>query len=182
LPQDVRVLTAEEAPEGFNARFSARRKTYRYRVLAGPVASPFERLYAWHVRQALDVAAMRAALSELIGRHDFASFQAVGTDVMTTTRTVLSADLGIGIPPADPSTARILVFELTADGFLRHMMRNIVGTVVEVGQGKRDPTTIPGLLSARNRALAGPTAPAHGLFLLSVHYDEIAPRGSPRLK
>lgn len=182
LPASVRVLCVEEAPAGFHARYWARAKTYAYRVLAGPVADPFLRALAWHVPQALDVGAMRAALAPLAGRHDFAAFQGAGSAVRDTVRTLLRVDLEettweglFGDAPPAPEAARLLVWRLTGDGFLRHMVRNIVGTVVEVGLGRRQPGDMAALLAAGDRRRAGPTAPAHGLTLVSVEYGAAPP-------
>jgi tRNA pseudouridine38-40 synthase len=178
LPSDLRVLEAGEAPAGFNARFSAGRKTYRYRILRGAVADPFERRYAWHLPMSLDLATMREGLGHLLGRHDFASFQASGSRVSSTVRTLLDARLETSrrlfAPEPGPAAGDVLAVELTADGFLRHMARTIVGTVVEIGAGRRDAASVPALLAARDRRMAGPTAPAAGLFLARVEYDEPA--------
>lgn len=182
LPPDLRVLDATEAPAGFDARRSASRKTYRYRLLRTAIADPFERLYAWHLPGPLDLAAMRQGLTPLLGRHDFASFQASGSRVSNTVRTLfdarlepgLLADGRSGLPGDD-----LLTFEFTADGFLRHMVRTVVGTMVEIGAGRRDAVLVPALLAACDRRLAGPTAPAAGLFLVRVEYTSgsgLAPR------
>ena len=164
LPEDVRVLSVEEAAPGFHARFSARSKSYRYCISNGAVASPFERAYAWHVPQPLDVDAIRQAASRLLGRHDFSAFRSVGTDVPDAVRTLHASDL-IG------DAGSLLTYEVSGDGFLRHMVRAIVGTLVEVGRGWRDPAQMDALLQARDRARAGATAPPHGLFLVRVDYD-----------
>jgi tRNA pseudouridine38-40 synthase len=172
LPDDVRVVAVEEAGEGFNARFSARWKTYRYRLLNREVGDPFERTLAWHVPHRLDVAGMRDALGSIVGTHDFAAFQAAGSRVTTTERTVRAAALWQG--PEHPSERRpdVLVIEVTANGFLRHMVRTIVGTVVEVGLGRRSAASLAEALAARDRRLAGPTAPGHGLYLVGVEYGD----------
>lgn len=177
LPAAIRVLRVEEAPDGFHARYWARAKTYTYRALAGPIADPFLRALAWHVPHALDVEAMRAALAPLVGRHDFAAFQGAGSAVRDTRRTLQCADLEetpwrglFGDGQAAPDEGRLLVWRFTGDGFLRHMVRNIVGTVVETGLGRRRPDEMSALLASRDRRSAGPTAPAHGLTLVSVDY------------
>jgi tRNA pseudouridine38-40 synthase len=164
LPEDVRVLSVEEAAPGFHARFSARSKSYRYCIRNGAVASPFERAYVWHVPQPLDVDAMRQAASRLLGRHDFSTFRSMGTDVPDAVRTLRISDV-LG------DAGSLLTYEVSGDGFLRHMVRAIVGTLVEVGRGWRDPEQMDALLQARDRARAGATAPPHGLFLVSVDYD-----------
>lgn len=171
LPPDVRVLDVSEQPPGFHARFDARAKTYRYRIREGPFVSPFEFRFVWHQATPLDDPAMRDALSCLVGRHDFASFQGAGSDVSTTDRTVMAARVDVTVPP--PGVAeqgRLVTIEIEADGFLRHMMRSIVGTLVEVGQGRRSPDEVSNVLHSGDRSRAGATAPARGLFLVRVTY------------
>ncbi len=162
LDRDIRVLQVSDAPEGFNARFDAIGKTYRYRIVTGDVVSPFAHRYVWHHPQPLDVAAMQAAVPALIGRHDFSAFMSSGSDVLDTVRAVDRADLHV--------TGDELVFEVHGDGFLRHMVRAIVGTLVDVGTGRRDPRSMGVLVDSRNRGDAGDTAPAQGLTLVSVDY------------
>ena len=162
LPDAIRVIGAVDAAPGFHARFHARGKSYRYRISRAPVASPFERLYSWHVPWPLDLAAMRAAAAHLTGRHDFASFQASGTLITETTRNLQQLDL--------VETGGELHVVAEGDGFLRHMVRIITGTLVEVGSGQRDAGSIPGVVAARNRDAAGRTAPPHGLTLVAVRY------------
>jgi tRNA pseudouridine38-40 synthase len=187
LPEDVRVLSVEEAPPGFHARFSARSKTYRYVIRNGPFASPFEHRFVWHVPQPLDVEAMRQAASRLVGRHDFSSFRSVGTDVPDAVRTLRVSAIGetagtgpwlvstatpaLSASPGSSDGTALLTYEVTGDGFLRHMVRAIVGTLVEVGRGWRDPAQMDLLLQAKDRARAGATAPPQGLFLVRVEYD-----------
>lgn len=183
LPPDVRVLAVAEAPEGFNARRAALRKTYDYRILNGAVASPFTRRFTWHVPQPLDVSAMARAATRLVGQHDFASFQSTGSWVATTCRTILGSELtqenprelADGATPisfiASSDDASVLLrYRITGDGFLRHMVRTIVGTLVEIGLGRREPDSMGAIIDARDRAAAGPTAPAHGLCLVRVEY------------
>jgi tRNA pseudouridine38-40 synthase len=170
LPPEVRVLSAAEAPADFHARFGARSKTYHYRIWNGDVVSPFERRYVWHVPGALDVDAMRDAARRIEGAHDFAAFQAAGSDAPTTERLVLSSRISI----RDPRSA-ILVYEITGTGFLRHMVRAIAGSLVDVGRGRFPPSWIDEVIASRDRATAGRTAPAHGLFLMSVQYDATSP-------
>jgi tRNA pseudouridine38-40 synthase len=168
LPDDVRVVAVDEMSAAFHARFSATGKTYEYRIVNAPLISAFVYKYAWHVAQALDVHAMRTAAEPLVGRHDFAAFQAAGSSVHSTERTVeaIQWDTGTGFD-------KPLVIRITGDGFLRHMVRNIVGTLVEVGSGRWQETTVGGILESRDRARAGPTAPAHGLFLAAVRYSAL---------
>jgi tRNA pseudouridine38-40 synthase len=169
LPERVRVIEVEEADDRFHARFAARAKTYRYRLLNGPVGSPFETRYAWHVTHALDLRAMSAALDICRGEHDFAAFQAAGSLVKGSVRRLLDALL-IEQSVIGGAPGRLVTIELRGTGFLRHMVRNIAGTLVEIGRGRWTPDDMRRILESRDRALAGPTAPAHGLFLVEVEY------------
>jgi len=171
LPPDIRALSAEEAPPGFHPRFGARRKTYRYRLWNGDVLSPFERAYAWHVPGPLDVEAMRAAARLLEGRHDFAAFQATGSAVATTEREIFQSTIS-------NLQSAMLVYDVIGSGFLRHMVRIIVGSLVEVGRGRQPVEWIGAVIASRDRAAAGPTAPPHGLFLAGVEYAAALADGS----
>jgi tRNA pseudouridine38-40 synthase len=166
LPPDVRVREASEAPPGFHARSSARSKAYRYYIRAADVVSPFERRYVWHVPADLDDAAMAAAAEALRGSHDFAAFQASGSEVATTTRTILD----VALTRVDESDGSLVTIDVEANGFLRHMVRNIVGTLVDVGRGRRDPDEVGRILASGDRTQAGATAPPQGLFLVRVTY------------
>lgn len=165
LPPAVRVLAIEETAPGFHARFSARAKTYEYRIVNAPLVSAFQHRYVWHVGQPLDVDAMRTAAGPLIGTHDFAGFQGAGSDVISTTRTIVELEIEDGAGFDLP-----IVIRVTGDGFLRHMVRNLVGTLVEVGCGRWDPWRLLTVLDTHDRTHAGPTAPPHGLFLTRVSY------------
>ena len=162
LPPDIRVVSVVEADPEFHARFSARGKTYQYRIRNAPVADPFERAYEWHLPEPLDLAAMERAASTLVGTYDFVAFQSVGSETGGTIRTVTRS--------VWRDSGGLLTYEISGDGFLRHMVRAIVGTLVEVGRGWRQPENVAALLEPRTRAEAGATAPAHGLFLLCVDY------------
>ena len=163
LPQDIRVIeVAEVAPE-FHARFSARAKTYQYEMRTTPVSHPFDRAYVWHLPEPLDIDAMREAAAVLPGIHDFAAFQSTGTETSSTVRTIYRSELTRG--------SGLLTYEITGDGFLRHMVRAIVGTLVEVGRRQRPAQTMADLVAGGTRADAGATAPAHGLVLVRVDYD-----------
>ena len=163
LPLDVRVASAEVMPDDFHARFSATGKTYRYRIVNGPIASPFVRRYVWHVTPKLDLDAMRQASRVLVGTHDFAAFQGTGTTVASTFRTIRRLEIA-GLKRSG------LQIEIEGDGFLRHMVRNIAGTLVEIGLGRWPADAMPNILASRDRSRAGTTAPAHGLFLVEVRY------------
>jgi tRNA pseudouridine38-40 synthase len=170
LPAAVRVLSAEAVDPGFHARFRATAKTYRYRIWNAAVVSPFERLYVWHVAHpVLDVAAMDAAARRLVGYHDFAAFQCTGSDALTTERTIYSSRVTVA---HDRDRDPLVTCEVRGDGFLRHMVRSIVGALVEVGRGRHDPSWLAEVLASRNRARAARTAPASGLFLARVEYEE----------
>jgi len=164
LPDSIRVLQASEAPAGFDARRSALGKRYLYLIDRGRVAHPLLRRYAWHPRFALDVEAMRSALGTLRGKHDFSAFCAAPGRGRTPSCTVRSARL-----VARGERAAIV---LSADSFLHHMVRNIVGSLVEVGRGAQPVSWMADLLAGRDRSLSGPTAPPHGLVLVRVLYRE----------
>ncbi|HEY4911957.1 MAG TPA: tRNA pseudouridine synthase A, partial [Methylomirabilota bacterium] len=162
LPDAVRVMDARVAPTGFDARRSALGKRYLYLIDRGRVAHPLLRRFAWHPRFRLDVAAMRGALASLRGKHDFSAFCAAPGRGRTPTCTVRSVRL--------VSRGDHLVVLLSADSFLHHMVRNIVGSLVEVGRGAQLPSWLAGLLAGRDRTRSGPTAPAQGLVLVRVLY------------
>ncbi|MPY89301.1 MAG: tRNA pseudouridine(38-40) synthase TruA [Luteitalea sp.] len=177
LPPTVRVLRVEEVLDSFHARRDARRKTYCYRLLSGLAPTPFAARDAWAVGGHLDVDAMAVAFEAVRGRHDFSAFQSAGARVKTKVRNV--SDVGLHRAPfvepwiGSPVAAddlRLLTAEITADGFLRHMVRVIVGSLVEVGRGRWQPRDFIAALESRDRRRAGPTAPARGLFLVRVEY------------
>lgn len=165
LPSDIRIVEVEEVAETFHARFSATGKIYRYRIDTGVVADPFTTRLAWHVSDALDVPAMARAGEVLLGRHDYAAFQTHASDssVASTIRTIRRLDI--------QTDGRYLTVDIEGDGFLRHMVRTIVGTLVEVGRGDRSSGELADVLASHRRERAGPTAPAHGLFLVCVLYS-----------
>jgi tRNA pseudouridine38-40 synthase len=180
LPADIRVLEVEEVDDAFHARYGARLKTYRYLLLNSAVASPFERRYVWHVPHALNVGAMAAGAGYLLGEHDFAALRAAGSATKTTVRRLTAATVreatsaevvggSLALQRA-VGPARVVAFEFGGTGFLRHMIRNAVGTLVEIGLGKRQPAWMAEVLASGDRAQAGPTAPARGLFLVGVDY------------
>jgi tRNA pseudouridine38-40 synthase len=156
LPDEIRVLSAVEAPEGFHARYSARSRTYRYRLFTRPTSSPFELRRSWWLSRAPDEEALAAAAAALGGEHDFRAFTPAQTNHQVFVRTVERAGW---IRRGDH-----LEFEITADSYLRHMVRSLVGTMVEA------PDSIPRLLDAPTRSEAGTTAPPWGLYLVAVSY------------
>lgn len=162
LPRDIRVLAAREVPAPFDARRSARSKRYAYLIWTAQVASPFLAAYTWHLPRSLDVAAMAVGLRRLRGKHDFSAFRAAAGRDRSPICTLFSGRLRVRGP--------LVAIFLSADAFLHHMARNLVGSLAEVGQGKHPPQWMAELLAGRDRRLAGPTAPAQGLFLLSVRY------------
>ncbi|HEX5819830.1 MAG TPA: tRNA pseudouridine(38-40) synthase TruA [Gemmatimonadales bacterium] len=180
LPVALRVLAVEEAVDGFHARYSATGKTYHYRILHGPVASSFAHRYTWHIPFALDWEAMRDAARLVVGTHDFAAFQSTGSDVQSSVRTISTSRFEIqpighesapALAPVEPlHDATLLRYVVSADGFLRHMVRAIVGTLVEVGAGRMQAGAVSRLLASGRRDLAGPTAPPRGLCLAGVDY------------
>ncbi|MBF0319023.1 MAG: tRNA pseudouridine(38-40) synthase TruA [Nitrospirae bacterium] len=173
LPCDIRVISAEYVPDGFHCRYSARRKRYFYVILNSFPASPFIYRYVWDIKHTLDVGAMRNASECLVGRHDFKSFCATDTDVKNTVREIFS--LLIEALPAlsfmgTEIKGNFIIITIEADGFLRHMVRNIVGTIVDTGRGKTHTGAIEEILYAKDRRKAGMTAPGRGLFLDKVFY------------
>jgi tRNA pseudouridine38-40 synthase len=163
LPADLAVRAAHVAAEGFSARFSALERTYVYAILNRPVPSALLTRYACHIPQRLDLGALRAAGARFVGEHDFRSF-ATAAPGSNTTRTVRL----LSIEPR----GELLRIEIAAGGFLHHMVRTIVGTLIECGSGRRDPADLPKVLAAGDRSAAGSTAPAHGLYLAGVRYPD----------
>jgi tRNA pseudouridine38-40 synthase len=184
LPPAVRVLDVADAAPSFHARYSARSKTYEYRILNGPVALPAALRTCWHVPFALDVAAMASEAAALVGEHDFSSFRSTGGATKSAVRRVRESSIGAydlrslaGSPQLAPAApiepGRLLIYTVRGTGFLRHMVRAIVGTLVDVGGGRLPRGTTERLLAAAApRDEAGPTAPPQGLCLAAVEYDD----------
>ncbi|WP_022852731.1 tRNA pseudouridine(38-40) synthase TruA [Thermodesulfatator atlanticus] len=166
LPKDISVFKVEEVPIKFNAQYDAKYKTYYYQIYNHPIRNPLVRLYSWWVPQKLDLEAMREVLPLFIGQKDFASFRKTGTETKSTIRTVLSAEL-----KRVPGVAGMLRFEISGRGFLRYMVRNIVGALVQVGLGKLSAQELASIMEAKDRSLAPPPAPPQGLFLKEVVYQ-----------
>jgi tRNA pseudouridine38-40 synthase len=176
LPASIRVLAAEIASPDFHARHSARGKTYQYRIFRGEICPPTLARYVYAIPWPLDEDAMAAAAARIVGEHNFTSFAAVDPDrahriesdpAIHNIRVIHSSAWERHASECDGD---ILVYTVGGNGFLHHMVRNLVGTFLEVGRGQRAPDSIPDILHARDRAAAGATAPARGLFLQSVSY------------
>ncbi len=161
-PRDITIKAVEIVADDFHPRRAARSRIYMYRIWNARWASPFWQRYAWHVAPSLDSEAMCCAAAHLVGEHDFSSFQAAGCAAKQPVRRVLRSDLH--------TADHVLTFTMEATGFLRHMVRNVMGTLVQVGLGERPAADLPRLLAERDRRLAGPTAPACGLCLTQVNY------------
>jgi len=170
LPHDIAVLALEDAPAGFHAINDALSKRYRYRVQTGPLRDVFLRDDAWHVWHVLDFAAMQQAARVLYGKHDFRSFQTAGSARKSTVRHV--TDLTLECEPH--LEGQLITLEIEADGFLYRMVRNIVGSLVDVGRAKQSAEWIAEVLRACDRRLAGVTAPPQGLYLVKVRYGQSA--------
>jgi tRNA pseudouridine38-40 synthase len=166
LPHDMAALSVEEMPAAFHARRDAKRKCYRYVICDDRVRDVFRRRHAWQLFNRLDVAAMREAAALLPGKHDFASFETSGSERETTERTIFN----LTIDRCGAPDEHVVVIEVEADGFLYNMVRNLAGTLVEVGQGRRSVSWVGDVLAACDRRSAGPTAPPQGLFLVRVTY------------
>jgi tRNA pseudouridine38-40 synthase len=164
LPPDIRILSASVVPETFDARHHATEKEYRYFLYLSPVASPFLLRYAWHIETHLDLDSMREGLSHLVGEHDFTSFRGQGCTARSPVRTVSRAAV------AQHDVPGLFSIDVAGAGFLRHMVRNIVGTVVNAGKGRHSADHVGEILQARDRSAAGVNAPPHGLFLWRVSY------------
>lgn len=162
LPRDIRVLASDEAPLDFHARYSAVSKTYVYRILCRRPPTALCRWYAWHVNVPLNVTRMRKAVGYLVGRHDFSAFRGAGCTAKTPVRTIISAII--------TKKGDFIEVSLEADAFLRHMVRNITGTLVEVGLGRFGDEDVKWMLESKDRTTAGKTAPAQGLYLVKVEY------------
>ena len=176
LPDDVAIVAVDQVATDWRVREAAVAKTYGYTVLDGPVRQPLWRRRAWHVRMdgELDVGSMELAATHLLGAHDFASFRKVGCSSTTTIRHM--HEIRVQRKEGTPQVH----FTVTGNAFLRNMVRILVGTLVEVGRGQRDPGTMGDVLLAADRSQAGRTAPGHGLTLLAVHFEGYPPIGKGR--
>lgn len=162
LPPEIAALAADEVDSSFDAQFSSVEKTYRYRIFNSSTKSPFEHGISWRIPREINVESMRDSATQLIGERDFSSFRAVGCVASSPIRMMRSIIIS--------RDGAIITIELTADGFLRHMVRNIVGTLVGVGRGRFSTDDFAAIVQARDRTRAGIAAPPHGLYLLRVVY------------
>lgn len=162
LPEDIAVLEAEEADRDFSARHSAKSKTHIYKILNSALPDPFLRNNAWHIRKKLDIEAMRLCLDMLKGTHDFSAFRAAGGPPVSPVRTIYDADI--------KQEGRMLIISFFANGFLYHQVRNMVGTLANVGMGRLTPGGFKAIMESLDRTKAGATAPAKGLYLYKVNY------------
>ena len=178
LPASVRVMRVEPAAATFHARHSTRRKTYEYRVHCGAICPPPLARYVHASPWALDGSAMNEAARLIIGEHDFTSFAATDGDVATRSRDLPVEQRNfvrhIYSSVWESRDPELLVYRVEGSGFLHHMVRNLVGTFLDVGRGRRWVNSIPEILAARSRSAAGPTAPPNGLFLVHVSYEDMA--------
>ena len=163
LPDDIVIRVADEVDPSFHARYNAVSKTYRYLILNRRTPSAMDRNRAWFYPFPLDVNAMIESLAMMTGTHNFGSFRATGSKTGSPVRTIINQKI-------EMSDNGLIAVNLCANGFLRHMVRNIVGTITEVGRGKITKTDFNAILLACDRTKAGPTAPPQGLYLVEVHY------------
>ncbi|WP_207651801.1 tRNA pseudouridine(38-40) synthase TruA [Thermogutta terrifontis] len=175
LPSDIVVLSVEEVPLSFHPIRDARRKRYRYLIWDSPLKPVFLRQYVWFLGKPLDVQAMVAAAAYLLGEHDFSAFETGGAKRKTSVRTVYE----LTVTRRHPGLPNLITVEIEANGFLYNMVRNIVGSLVEVGRGAYAPAWMQQVLLRKDRRLAGPTAPGSGLFLVGVSYSDTPVASSP---
>jgi tRNA pseudouridine38-40 synthase len=164
LPDDIRIQNAEDVPDDFHSRYDAKSKVYKYQILLSKETDLFRRHYVWHIPWPLNLEKMKTSLSFLVGTHDFSSFRSAGSSNTNPVRDMKLAELS---ESGNEGIVR-LVFE--ANGFLRHMVRNIVGTVVDVGSGKISVDKFKDICKSGDRRMSGIKAPAQGLFLVKVRY------------
>ncbi len=162
LPAAIRVNSVEEVTLEFHARRSARAKTYEYHIWRHPIVSPFHCRYVYAFRHALDEEAVDRGTASFVGTHDFTSFCATATEIEDRTRTIFDASWN--------RSEREWIFRIRGSGFLQYMVRTIVGTLLEIGQGRIRPENLTAIFEAKDRRLAGPSLPAHGLHLIDVEY------------
>jgi tRNA pseudouridine38-40 synthase len=162
LPRDVVIREVREMPENFHARYSAKGKWYRYTIYNGDMRSPLHDRTAWHLRGDIDLGLLRSAAKFMVGKHDFHAFRSSGCVAKTSIRDIFKVDI--------VADQELVYIDIKGSGFLRNMVRMMVGTMVEVGQGKRPVSDLPKLLLGEEDLICGPTAPAHGLCLQEVWF------------
>lgn len=162
-PRDVSIREVAEVADDFDPRRHAHSRVYEYRIWTQPWPSAFWHRYSWHIARSLDIRAMRRAATALSGKHDFSAFRAADCNAETPVRNVIHS----GVTEAE----NMIVYRVQASAFLKHMVRAIVGTLVQVGSGDLPADAMVGILASRDRGRAGPTAPARGLTLVSVSYE-----------
>lgn len=162
LPKDIVVKDAVTVDDNFHSRYYAKSKIYKYCILNNHCPSAFDYRYSWFIRQPLELEAMKEAAYFIIGTHDFSSFRSSTCEAKTPVRILTRLDI--------EKREDMIFFHFEADGFLKQMVRNIVGTLVYVGRGVFEPNAVKKILESKNRSAAGPTAPPHGLFLVEVKY------------
>ena len=167
LPKDIVIKNCVLADSEFHARYDVESKIYNYRILNRKIPSALDRNYSWLIRKKLDIISMKSAIRHILGRHDFHAFEGAGSPKLNSIRTILQADL-------IKQENGYLMFEIEGDGFLKFMVRNIIGTLVEVGLKKITPDDFKKILLSKDRKLAGTTAPPQGLFLVKVKYKKRA--------
>ncbi|MBP2002662.1 tRNA pseudouridine38-40 synthase [Paenibacillus shirakamiensis] len=183
LPDDIVVTHAFEVPLGFHARHSAKQKTYRYCINANQFPDLFQRHTQLHHPGKLHVLSMREALTSLVGTHDFTSFASRHSTKVNHVRTIYHAEIQLDTSmcrPGEPRDQGLITLYITGNGFLQHMVRIIVGTLLQVGEGKKKPSELQTILEAKDRAKAGPTAESKGLMLWDVLYDFTEEFPSPK--
>jgi len=163
LPNDIAIHSCSEVPGDFHARYNVKSKVYRYYIGQRPNKMALFNQYCWYIPYKLNISDMQNACSLFEGTHDFKSFEGAGSPRSTSVRTVIRSSLNL-------NDNQYIIYEIEADGFLRFMVRNIVGTLVEIGKKRMTYDAIPQVLESRNRHQAGPTAPSRGLFLIEVKY------------
>ena len=166
LPESMAIVKAEDIPMGFDVIGDVKRKLYRYTIYCGPVRPVLQMRHCWHVPASLDLEAMRRAASLLVGKKDFKSFAAAADQRQDSVRTIFRCE----VTEAPAAEGHWVYVDVEGDGFLYNMVRNIVGTLVEVGVGRWSPEKIPEILEAKNRTAAGPIAPPNGLCLMWIQY------------
>lgn len=162
LPEDIRVQKSEKVSQDWHPRYADSIKTYRYQILNRKIPNPLRRFDTYFIYSDLDIEAMRKAAAYIVGEHDFASFCSAGSQVLTTIRTVYSLDIDV--------EDDLITIQITGNGFLYNMVRIIAGTLLQVGKGIYPPKHIADIITARDRSMAGPTAPARGLTLVGIEY------------